>query len=98
GGVLGRSASWVRTAVCAPLPLADVVPWSLPMASAWGATAAEAPTTDAATAATAIAFFSISLSFPGTRLLGPVPGDETHCSCLPLNRWHPEWFRRVTRM
>ena len=40
----------------APLPLAEVVPLSLPMASAGTAAAAEAPTMEAATAAVASTF------------------------------------------
>jgi hypothetical protein len=41
----------------ASVPLADVVPLSLPMASAWGAAAPARPATEAATAAVAHSFF-----------------------------------------
>ncbi len=39
------------------VPLYDVVPWSLPMARAWGAAAPAIPATEAATAAVAHSFF-----------------------------------------
>src|SRR5262249_28620814 len=66
------SASWglmlpyvaeLPNACWAPLPLAEVVPWSLPVARAGEAAAAEAPTTEAATAAAARTFL-ITCQFP----------------------------------
>jgi hypothetical protein len=75
----------------APLPLAEVVPLSSPMASAWGATTADAPTTEAATVAVAIAFFGISLFL---RLSPLRRRDHVTATGQQMSR---EWLRRFTR-